>query len=150
MIRWIRIAAVGGVLLAFIGIGIVVGLILVANSRWVTVNVPAWLHWLLGPRALEIWLPALIGGWLGALLVWSMYYVWRRRQYESLIGRLEKENATLRNLPFTRPAPLEDLPEERDEEGVRLARAAERVDRELQARELHEREPAGDIDDAEA
>ena len=145
MIRWIRIAAVGGVLLAFIGIGIVVGLILVANARWVTVIVPDWLRWLLGDKPLEIWLPALIGGWLmavlalGALLVWSMYYVWRRRQYESLIGRLEKENATLRNLPFTRPAPLEDLPEERDEEGARLSRAAESVDRELQ----------GNVEDAE-
>jgi uncharacterized membrane protein len=145
MIRWIRMAAVGGVLLAFIGIGIVVGLILVANARWVTVVVPEWLQWLLGERPLEIWLPALIAGWLtavlalGALLVWSMYYVWRRRQYESLIGRLEQENATLRNLPFTRPAPLEDLPEDRDEEGARLSRVAERVDRELQ----------GDLDDAE-
>ena len=96
--------------------GIVVGLILVANSRWITVNVPEWLQWLLGERPLELWLPALIAGWLtamlvvGALLLWSMWYVFRRRQYESLIGRLEKELATLRNLPFTRPAPLEDLP----------------------------------------
>ncbi len=38
-------------------------------------------------------------------------YVWRRRQYEALIGRLERELAKLRNLPFTEPAPLEDLPE---------------------------------------
>jgi hypothetical protein len=37
--------------------------------------------------------------------------VWRRRQYEALIGRLERELAKLRNLPFTEPAPLEDLPE---------------------------------------
>jgi len=133
------------VALTFIGMGVVVGLILVANSRWITVNVPEWLAWLLGERPLELWLPALIAGWLaamltiGALFLWSMYYVWRRRQYESLISRLEKELATLRNLPFTRPAPLEDLPEQRDEESVRLSNVAERVDRELQ----------GDVDEAE-
>ncbi len=137
MIRWLRIVSVGAVVLTFIGVGIVVGLLLVANSRWVTVMVPEWLQWLLGERPMEIWLPALIGGWLaavlaaGALLVWSMWYVFRRRQYESLISRLEKELATLRNMPFTRPAPLEDLPEERDEESVQLASVAEAVDREL-------------------
>ena len=137
MIRWIRIAAIGVVALTFIGVGVVVGLILVANSRWVTVNVPDWLHWMLGERPRELWLPALIAGWLtamltvGALLLWSMWYVFRRRQYESLIARLERELATLRNLPFTRPAPLEDLPEQRDAEGVRMANVAERVDREL-------------------
>lgn len=137
MIRWLRIASIGGVVLGFIGIGIGVGLVLVANSRWVTVNVPEWLQWMLGERPLEIWLPALIGGWLaavlglGALLLWSMYYVWRRRQYESLISRLERELATLRNMPFERPAPLEDLPEQRDEESARLADVAARVDDEL-------------------
>ena len=51
---------------------------------------------------------------LAAVVLWSMYYVWRRRQYESLIGRLERELARLRNLPFTEPAPLEDLPERPD------------------------------------
>ena len=62
-------------------------------------------------------MPALIAGWLAtavllaALVLWSMFYVWRRRQYESLIDRLERELAKLRNLPFTEPAPLEDLPE---------------------------------------
>jgi hypothetical protein len=137
VIRWLRIASIGGVVLGFIGIGIGVGLVLVANSRWVTVNVPEWLQWMLGERPLEIWLPALIGGWLaavlglGALLLWSMYYVWRRRQYESLISRLERELATLRNMPFERPAPLEDLPEQRDEESARLADVAARVDDEL-------------------
>jgi hypothetical protein len=45
------------------------------------------------------------------LILGSMFYVWRRRQYESLVGRLERELAKLRNLPFTQPAPLEDLPE---------------------------------------
>jgi hypothetical protein len=131
-------AAIGVVALTFIGMGVVVGLILVANARWVTVMVPEWLQWLLGEQPLELWLPALIAGWLAAMLtlaalfLWSMYYVWRRRQYESLISRLEKELATLRNLPFTRPAPLEDLPEERDEESVRLSGVAEQVDRELQ------------------
>ncbi len=137
MIRWVRIAAIGGVVLGFIAIGIGVGLLLVANSNWVTVNIPEWLHWLLGEQPREVWLPALIGGWLAAFLVvavqivWSMFYVWRRRQYESLIGKLERELATLRNLPFTRPAPLEDLPEERDAESTRVARVAEEIDAEL-------------------
>ena len=40
-----------------------------------------------------------------------MFYVWRRRQYEALVDKLEKELARLRNLPFVEPAPLEDLPE---------------------------------------
>ena len=46
---------------------------------------------------MQVWLPALIAGWLvatlvlAALLLWSMYYVWRRRQYEALVGRLERE-----------------------------------------------------------
>ena len=72
---------------------------------------------LFGDRPHEVWLPALIAGWLAAaillatLVLWSMFYVWRRRQYESLIDRLERELAKLRNLPFTEPAPLEDLPE---------------------------------------
>ena len=51
---------------------------------------------------------------LGALLVWSMYYLFRRRQYEALIGRLERELVRLRNLPFVEPSPLEDLRETPD------------------------------------
>jgi len=58
---------------------------------------------------------------LGALVLWSLFYVWRRRQYESLIGRLERELAKLRNLPFTEPAPLEDLPELPDAQVARQA-----------------------------
>jgi len=42
-------------------------------------------------------------------------------------------------MPFTRPAPLEDLPERRDEEGVELSAAAEAVDREL----------SGEVEEAE-
>lgn len=134
MIRWIRIAAVGCALLTIVGLGVGIGLFLVANSRWVVVHVPEWLQWAFGDRPVEVWLPALLAGWLAAvvgaaaMLAWSMYYVWRRRQYEALIARLEKELAMLRNLPFTRPAPLEDLPEDRDDATIALAAAAAEAD----------------------
>ena len=61
-----------------------------------------------------------MGSWLVAalaalaLVAGSLYYVWRRRQYEALIRRIEDELTELRNLPFTNPAPLEDLPEAPD------------------------------------
>jgi uncharacterized membrane protein len=124
VIRWLRIVATAIVILSMIGLGVMVGLFLIANSGWVAVRTPPWLEGLFGDRPREIWLPALIAGWLvGAILVaafvlWSMFYVWRRRQYESLIHRLEKELARLRNLPFLEPAPLEDLPETPSEEAA--------------------------------
>ncbi len=117
MIRWLRLIATATVILSMIGLGVIAGLFLVANAGWIPVEVPPWLTGLFGTKPQEVWLPALIAGWLATALLligivlWSMYYVWRRRQYESLIGRLEKELAKLRNLPFTEPAPLEDLPE---------------------------------------
>jgi len=117
VIRWLRLAAIGTVILSMIGLGVVVGLFLVANSGWVPIKTPPWLTGLFGNKPHDIWLPALIAGWLAsavviaALLLWSMFYVYRRRQYESLIRSLEKELAALRNLPFKQPAPLEDLPE---------------------------------------
>ena len=120
MFRWLRIAAIAVVVIAMIGLGVCVGLFLVANDGWVAVRVPEWLTGLLGDQPLEVWLPALIAGWLitvagvVALAMWSLFYVWRRRQYESLVGKLERELAALRNLPFTAPAPLEDLPEQPD------------------------------------
>jgi len=126
VIRWLRVVALATVVVSMIGLGVCVGLFLVANSGWVNVKVPPWLTWLFGDPRLEIWLPALIGGWLlvtiGAVVgvAWSMYYVWRRRQYESLIGRLERELAALRNLPFTDPAPLEDLPERPDPAAAKI------------------------------
>lgn len=126
MIRWLRIAAKATATLAFIAIGVVVGLFLVANGTWITVDVPPWMaSWAPEPR-LQVWLPALIAGWLvaslllAALLVWSMYYVWRRRQYEALVTRLERELARLRNLPLTEPSPLEDLPETPDAGAARV------------------------------
>jgi hypothetical protein len=134
MIRWLRITAVGTLILAMIGLGVGVGLFLVANGGWVAVKVPPWLTGLFGDPNLELWLPALIAGWLvsiiglAALLLWSMFYVWRRRQYESLIGRLERELARLRNLPFTDPAPLEDLPETPDARAAAVLAAAEADD----------------------
>jgi hypothetical protein len=117
VIRWLRLIATATVILSLIGLGVVAGLFLVANAGWVSVKIPPWLSGLFGGKPHEVWLPGLIAGWLAtailfaALILWSMFYVWRRRQYESLINRLEKELAKLRNLPFTEPAPLEDLPE---------------------------------------
>jgi hypothetical protein len=117
VIRSLRLIATATVVLSMIGLGVIAGLFLVANSGWVPVTVPPWLTGVLGDRPHEIWLPALIAGWLasavllGALVLWAMFYLWRRRQYESLVDRLERELARLRNLPFTEPAPLEDLPE---------------------------------------
>src|SRR5438045_9079770 len=100
-----------------IGLGGVAGLCLVANDSWVPVEIHPWLVALFGRRQLELWLPGLIAGWLasalllGALVLVVMFHVWRRRQYESLVDRLERELARLRNLPFQEPAPLEVLPE---------------------------------------
>jgi hypothetical protein len=118
--------ATATIVMSMIGLGVVAGLFLVSNAGWVAVTIPPWLTGLFGDRPHEIWLPALIAGWLGsvvllgALVLWAMFYVWRRRQYESLIGRLERELASLRNLPFTHPAPLEDLPEVPDAQAARV------------------------------
>ena len=75
------------------------------------------------------------GAAIGALIVGSMYYLWRRRQYEALIGRLERELVRLRNLPFVEPSPLEDLPESPDAGAARVLVA---IDAAIDA------EPAGD------
>jgi hypothetical protein len=61
-------------------------------------------------------------------VLWSMFYVWRRRAYESLINRLERELAKLRNLPFTEPAPLEDLPETPNVQAARVMSALDDED----------------------
>jgi hypothetical protein len=129
VIRWLRLIATATVILSMIGLGVILGLFLIANSGWVPVRTPPWLEGLFGDRPHEIWLPALIAGWLAsalllaAMVLWSMFYVWRRRQYESLIARLEKELARLRNLPFLEPAPLEDLPEVPSEQAARVMSA---------------------------
>ena len=118
MIRWLRLVAIATVILTMIGLGVIAGLFLVANAGWIPVSIPPWLTGLFGDKPHDVWFPALIAGWLAsavliaALVLWSMFYVWRRRQYESLVSRLERELAKLRNLPFTEPAPLEDLPAE--------------------------------------
>jgi hypothetical protein len=117
VIRWLRLAATATIILSMIGLGVMAGLFLVTNAGWIPVVIHPWLSGLFGNKPREVWLPGLIAGWLaaammaGVLVLWSMFYVWRRRQYESLIARLERELAQLRNLPFTEPAPLEDLPE---------------------------------------
>ncbi len=120
MVRWLRFAAVGALVVSLVVMGVGIGLFLVANNGWVPATMPPWLANVFGDPELELWIPALIAGWLltvatlTGLLVWSMFYVWRRRQYEALIGKLERELSELRNLPFTAPAPLEDLPETPD------------------------------------
>jgi len=129
MIRWLRFVATATIILSMIGLGVIAGLFLVANSGWVAVKIPPWLSGLFNDRPHEIWLPALIAGWLASvvllalLVLWSMFYVWRRRQYESLINRLERELANLRNLPFVAPAPLEDLPEQPSTSAARIMNA---------------------------
>jgi H+/Cl- antiporter ClcA len=129
VIRWLRLIATATIILCLIGLGVIAGLFLVANSGWIPVSIPPWLQGMFGERPHEVWLPALIGGWLAtavlvaALVLWSMFYVWRRRQYESLINRLEKELAKLRNLPFVEPAPLEDLPEAPSVQAARVMNA---------------------------
>jgi hypothetical protein len=134
VIRWLRLIATATVILSLIGLGIIAGLFLVANSGWVAVKIPPWLEGLFGDRPHEVWLPVLIAGWLASLILvaaitlWSMYYVWRRRQYESLINRLERELAKLRNLPFVDPAPLEDLPETPSADAARVMRALDSGD----------------------
>ena len=126
MVRWVRLAAAGALVVSLVVVGVGIGLFLVANNAWIPVDVPPWLTGVFGNPELELWIPALISGWLlsvfagAALLVGSMFYVWRRRQYESLIVKLERELTALRNLPFTEPAPLEDLPEEPSPEAARL------------------------------
>ena len=129
MLRWLRLVAIATVILSMIGLGVIAGLFLVANNGWVPVVIHPWLHGLFGVKQHEAWLPGLIAGWLAtafllaALLAWSMFYVWRRRQYESLVARLERELARLRNLPFVEPAPLEDLPETPSAEAARVMAA---------------------------
>ena len=129
VIRSLRLVATATIVLSMIGLGVVAGLFLVSNSGWIPVEIPPWLTGLFGAKPHEVWLPALIAGWLAsavllaALVLWAMFYVWRRRQYESLIGRLERELANLRNLPFTNPAPLEDLPEAPSAHAARVMHA---------------------------
>lgn len=126
MIRWLRLAAMATAIAAMLALGVVAGLVLVANNGWVPVRVPPWLELFLGKKVYEIRLPLLIAGWLVsavllvALLLGSLSYVWRRRQSEALITRLERELTKLRNLPFTEPAPLEDLPELPDAEAAKV------------------------------
>jgi hypothetical protein len=129
VLRSLRFVATATMILSMIGLGVIAGLFLVANSGWIPVEIPPWLTALFGARPHEVWLPALIAGWLasalllGALVLVTMFYVWRRRQYESLVNRLERELARLRNLPFDEPAPLEDLPEAPSTQAARVMHA---------------------------
>ncbi len=126
MFRWVRLAAVGALVVSLVAVGVGFALFYVANDTWVAVDVPPRLTGVLGKPEFDFSVPALIAGWLVSVLtlttvvVGSMYYVWRRRQYESLISKLESELTELRNLPFKAPAPLEDLPEEPNPEAALL------------------------------
>jgi nitrogen fixation-related uncharacterized protein len=127
--RSLRFIATSVMVLSMIGLGGIAGLLLVANSGWVPVTIHPWLTGVLGKPLYEVWLPGLIAGWLGAalllvaLVLSTMFFAWRRRQYESLVHRLERELAELRNLPFTEPAPLEDLPEAPSAHAARVMHA---------------------------
>lgn len=129
VIRWLRFVATATVVLSMIGLGVVAGLFLVANAGWIPVTIPPWLTGLFGDRQYEVRLPALIAGWgaaavlLGALVLTTLFAIWRRRQYESLVNRLERELARLRNLPFQEPAPLEDLAETPSTDAARIMSA---------------------------
>jgi len=129
MIRWLRTAiAVAGVLMV-LALGSVIGLLTVANSSYVAVKPHPWLapvlEPMIGAQVVEIQLPVLLAGWVLAvlavagLIAGTVLQAWRRRQYESLITRLEHELVRLRNLPISAPAPLEDLPEHPDAEAAR-------------------------------
>jgi hypothetical protein len=50
------------------------------------------------------------------------------RAIECLVGRLDRELAKLRNLPFTEPAPLEDLPETPSAHAARVMHALDDED----------------------
>jgi hypothetical protein len=135
VIRWLRFVATATVVLSMIGLGVVAGLFLVANGGWIPVTTPPWLTGVLGDRPHEIWLPALIAGWFASavllcgVVLTTLFAIWRRRQYESLVHRLERELARLRNLPFEEPAPLEDLPELPSTEAARVMHALDDDDR---------------------
>ena len=127
MNRWMKIAAIFLVTVAFIIVGIGVGLFLIENDQWHQVELHQWLRWgELGHTDWEVWMPALMAGWLVAalalaiLFLWSVFYVWRRRQYESEIKRLHRQLIKLRNLPFEEPAPFEDDYERPDPTAARL------------------------------
>ncbi len=125
MIRWLRAIVAVVLVLLLVAICAVVSLLLAANGGYVELHGHPWLGPILDPllagRALEVQMPALLAGWLIAIFASAglagfwLFYVWRRRQYERLIRRLERELVELRNLPFTDPAPLEDLPERPDQ-----------------------------------
>lgn len=116
--RWIKNAAIFLVTVAFIIVGVGIALFLIENDRWERVDLHPWLRQIgLGDAEWEVWVPLLVAGWfvatliLGILFLWSVFYVWRRRRYESEIRRLQRELIKLRNLPFEDPAPFEDVVE---------------------------------------
>lgn len=129
MIRWLRAAVAVAAVLVVLALGSVLALLTVANQSYVAVKPHPWLapvlEPLVGAQVVEIQLPALLAGWVIAacavagLIAGTVLHAWRRRQYESLIARLEHELVRLRNLPISAPAPLEDLPEEPDADAAR-------------------------------
>jgi hypothetical protein len=124
MIRWLRAAVAVVAVLIVLGLGSLLALLTEANSTYVAVKPHPWLvpalDPMVGAQVVEIQLPVLLAGWIIAacavagLIAGTVLHAWRRRQYESLIARLEQELVRLRNLPISAPAPLEDLPERPD------------------------------------
>lgn len=130
MTRWLRFALIGAFALV-LGLLLVAAVLLVTeNDRWEAVELHPWIEAVLGAQPVEVWLPLIMAGWLaavlfgGAVVIGVMLFVWRRRQYESLITRLERELVELRNLPFTDPAPFDDLPEQPAAPALRRLAAA--------------------------
>lgn len=119
MVRWV---ASGLFVLVLIAFGVATGFVLVENAGWTLVQIPSWLQSTVGGQALEVWSPILLLSWPVALvtsilLVWSLGRgMFRSRQDGRAIVGLERELAALRNLPFMHPAPLEDLPDDLEEE----------------------------------
>ena len=119
MVRWV---ASGLFILALIAFGVATGFVLVENAGWTLVRVPTWLESAIGGRAIEVWSPVLLLSWPVALvaitlLLWVLGQgLFRRKHDGRAIDGLERELAALRNLPFMHPAPLEDLPDDSDEQ----------------------------------
>ncbi|HEY3357189.1 MAG TPA: hypothetical protein VGQ83_28325 [Polyangia bacterium] len=132
MTRALRIALWAALAGALILCGVEVGVFMRMNDGWVTLRWPL-------PQATAglvthvdyespVWVLAL--GWviaatlIAAVVLWFPVYLTRRRHLTAEIKRLTRENADLRNLPITAPAPLEDLPAEAPA-GTALVRRAD-------------------------
>ena len=112
MLRWI---SSGFIFLALVSLAATTGFVLTENTGWSVIRLPYWLQGLFGGVALEIWSPALLVAWpVLVVCLFALALAWVRGFFRShsdgrTIRSLEQELAAMRNLPFDRPAPLEDL-----------------------------------------